>query len=501
MQLEILKSEEKHMNLIMFLFDLIIPIVAFVYVILFNNGSLIDLVAISISFISILIKIFEKLLGSYAKYIYLALIPAVSSIIIVIGNDGVFGAFTEAYFLVLLLAISYYNLNAIKVVGIATIIPNAIGLIIRPEAYLKMRTFSIWIFILMVYVLALLVAMLVVTRTRKLFATVEEKEHETKDLLSGVQQAFDSLEESSAKIFNFLQEFESNTEEIANSTQEIVNSANIQISEVEGSLKIFGNLNNKITSSEEQVSQTVKIMKELKENNDEGIVAIQVLSKKFDENIRTTKTASNGITDLSHKSSFIGNIIESIREIAQQTNLLALNAAIEAARAGEAGKGFAVVAEEINSLSTESSNATSKIDAILKDIIKTIEDTHKSIEHDSQVVDDSNKKLNDMVKIFETMIEFFEKVINITQLLENELSDIVEIKEQLLCSMEKVEDISREFVKTTGEISLATEGQVAGVSSIIKSMQNIQTGMEKLSNILHKDIEDNINNKNEVSKS
>lgn len=74
-----------------------------------------------------------------------------------------------------------------------------------------------------------------------------------------------------------------------------------------------------------------------------------------------------------------GGIIESIREIAQQTNLLALNAAIEAARAGEAGKGFAVVADEINSLSAESSDATAKIDAILKDIIQTVEETHRII--------------------------------------------------------------------------------------------------------------------------
>ena len=80
-------------------------------------------------------------------------------------------------------------------------------------------------------------------------------------------------------------------------------------------------------------------------------MSIQIICiKTFEHNILTTKVASEGVEDLSHKSSSIGGIIESIREIANQTNLLALNAAIEAARAGEAGKGFAVVADEVKSV-------------------------------------------------------------------------------------------------------------------------------------------------------
>lgn len=40
MELEILKDEEKRMNLIMFLFVAVIPVCAFTYVMLFNSGSL-----------------------------------------------------------------------------------------------------------------------------------------------------------------------------------------------------------------------------------------------------------------------------------------------------------------------------------------------------------------------------------------------------------------------------------------------------------------------------
>lgn len=57
----------------------------------------------------------------------------------------------------------------------------------------------------------------------------------------------------------------------------------------------------------------------------------------------------------------VGEILESIEQIADQTKLLALNATIEAARAGEAGKGFAVVAGEVKQLAQQTAGATSAI--------------------------------------------------------------------------------------------------------------------------------------------
>lgn len=474
------------MNLVLFLFLAVIPCVALGYVLLFNGGTAKDCIVLLMVFGDVLVKLFEKMLGKYAKYLYISILPVCGVVTIVCGNPAAFGAMAEAYFLILFLAVPYYDLSLIWVCTAVTVVPNLIALFVFREEYLAMYSFSIWIFVWMVYVLAVMVAVFIIQRATSLFRTVEEKEHEMEELLGNVSGTFRGLEESSGKIYDSLHNFEASTTEIAASTSQIADSADRQIQQVKGSLDIFGDLNQKIESSERQVIQTVETMKQLKGKNDEGIHAIEQLSQKFSENIASTRVASEGVASLVHKSNSIGEIIESISQIAQQTNLLALNAAIEAARAGDAGRGFAVVADEINKLSAESAAATQKIDAILKDVIDTVKDVNGVIDNNNVIVEESNDKLNDTVKIFENMLHSSEEVISVTDMLKQELASIVAIKENLLAAMEQVEDISQNSVMTTAEISAATEQQAAGVEDILKSMGNVQNGMERLAAVLSK---------------
>ena len=484
MELEILKNEEKRMNMILFVFLDVIPIVAVVYVLLFNGGSSRDAVALAMVAASLLIKVFEKKLGAYAKYMYISVLPLFGALTLGVGTPGVFGAMVEAYFLVLFLAVPYYDLSVIKVCAAVTVGVNAIGLIIFRQAYLSMYTLPIWIFIIMVYVLAIAAAAFIVFRARSLFAAVEQKEGEVEELLENIRGAFEGLQVSSQSIYDSLHTFEQSSSEIAASTEEISASVEQQIEQVEGSIQIFNDLDGRIGDSEARVLQTVENMKQLEEKNNEGIVSIGELSKKFSENIKATQVASEGMAELAQKSSSIGEIIDSISQIAKQTNLLALNAAIEAARAGEAGKGFAVVADEINALSGESSSATQKIDAILKDIIATIDDTNKVIDRNTVIVRESSDKLDDTVKIFDTMLKSSEQVIEETDKLQGELSGIVEIKERLLDAMTQVEKISQISVQGTTEISSSTQQQVTGVETILSSMAKVQAGIDRLANIL-----------------
>lgn len=484
MKLNVLQNEEKQMNLIMFLANLAIPVVALGFVTLLLGGGAKDAIILLMAAGGIIVKVFEKPLGSMAKYLYVSLLPIVGPIVIVYANDGRFGAMTQAYFLILILSIAYYDKRVVLTNALVTVIANAAAMALFTDSYLLMHNLFIWIFIMLVFFLAAGTSFVISSRTYRLFEDVEQKEHGMVNLLDNVKNAFESLEQSSSSINESLDAFNRLSLKIADASKEIAQGAGTQANVVENSLDIFNDLAGKIISSEEKVNDTVSMMNVLKENNDIGVASIHELTGKFKENIKSTEDAVREIEVLSEKSALISNIIDTIHGIAQQTNLLALNAAIEAARAGEAGKGFAVVADEIKKLSEQSSESTQKIDEILKDVVNIVGATRDTMGYNSSIVEESSNKLNTTVDVFKVMIESSEEVIHTIGLLNDELKNIAVLKESMQGSMQQLADISSESAVSTKEISSSATDQVASVNTIMSSMDLVQNSMNDLSAIL-----------------
>ncbi len=130
------------------------------------------------------------------------------------------------------------------------------------------------------------------------------------------------------------------------------------------------------------------------------------------------------MADIKASTQETARIIKTINEIAFQTNLLALNAAVEAARAGDAGRGFAVVAEEVRSLALRAAAAAKSTEALIE---KSVTATERGV------------RLNDEV-----------------------LSSLQEITGQIA-----------QVVTVVSEISVASTGQVDGVSRITRAVADV----------------------------
>lgn len=225
MQLEVLKNEEKRMNLIMFIvWGFMVPIAAVSFVMLFLGGTIHDTVALLMIVCAVLIRIFEKKLGSKAKYLYACIMPIIGAVTMVVGNDGRFGAMTQAYFLVTLMIVAYYDTSVVMVNVIVTIVANVGAMIAFPEAYLKLHNLIVWIFILIVYILEAITAYLIAARSCQLFKDVVEKETEVGNILDKVENITNKLGNASESLVETSQTQSASTEELSAISESLLES-------------------------------------------------------------------------------------------------------------------------------------------------------------------------------------------------------------------------------------------------------------------------------------
>jgi methyl-accepting chemotaxis protein len=90
---------------------------------------------------------------------------------------------------------------------------------------------------------------------------------------------------------------------------------------------------------------------------------------------------------LTERTVQVGEIISTVKDLADQSDLLALNASIEASKGGEHGRGFAVVAMEMRNLAEQSRQAAVQIRAILQEIQRGTRDA-------AEATDEGAKRAN-----------------------------------------------------------------------------------------------------------
>lgn len=140
-------------------------------------------------------------------------------------------------------------------------------------------------------------------------------------------------------------------------------------------------------ASNEKAKSVAASAEEASQVADEGTRVTELLIAGIATIREQMSSIAQRMIALSERSQTIGNIVNSVEELAVQSNLLAVNAAIEAARAGEHGKGFGVVADEVRNLAEQSRDATRRIRDILSDVQQAISSAVMATEQGTKAVD------------------------------------------------------------------------------------------------------------------
>ncbi len=197
---------------------------------------------------------------------------------------------------------------------------------------------------------------------------------------------------------------------------------------------------------EETASSMEEMTATVRQNADNARQANQLAAGAREQAEKGGAVVSNAVSamsEISHSSKQIADIIGVIDEIAFQTNLLALNAAVEAARAGEQGRGFAVVASEVRNLAGRSATAAKEI----KDLIR---DSEIKVEEGSKLVDESGETLDEIMSSVKKVSDIVAEIAAASQ----EQSDGIE---QVNLAINQMDEMTQQNAALVEEAAAASE--------------------------------------------
>ncbi len=262
-------------------------------------------------------------------------------------------------------------------------------------------------------------------------------QHETKILTESVQEILVTVHDISnttAQTANAINQTTNTIEELKNTGQDVSNKA-------KNASEILANTMDVLQQSEHAIDETIQGMNRIQDD---------------------MQTIHLAIIKLNEHNQLIGDIINTVNDLAEQSHLLAVNAAIEATRAEAQGKGFVVVAQEMHSLAEQSKQATIQIRKILHDIQNSMTAAVQATGQGAQTVIQGahhSAQTNQSIRA-----------------LAQKIASVVKAAEQIVTSSQK---------------------QLLGTQQVTRAMESIQKATDQQVNNMHQ-IEGRIANLNEV---
>lgn len=181
---------------------------------------------------------------------------------------------------------------------------------------------------------------------------------------------------------------------------------------------------------------------------------------------------SKRIKRLGESSQEIGDIVALINDIADQTNILALNAAIQASAAGDAGRGFAVVADEVQRLAERSSNATKRIETLVKTIqadtneaVISMEKSTSEVVGGAGLAEKAGEALEEIEKVSAKLAELIDEI-------SKSAGQVSEMASRVSSAMISINEITGQ----TAESSVGTASAIGKLNQLAQELRQSVAG-------------------------
>jgi methyl-accepting chemotaxis protein len=299
-------------------------------------------------------------------------------------------------------------------------------------------------------------------------------------IIKNLHNMVSRIKELAAKVSSFAQEISTSskemnasTQEISSTIQKIAKGVTTQAKRVEDTSRLMEGLSDSVRRVANNATSATKSSEKSLEQAQSGGYATAEAVEKMNKITKTVSNAAAVISSLGEKSQQIGQITETITNIADQTNLLALNAAIEAARAGDAGRGFAVVAEEVRKLAEGSAEAARRIGSLIKGIqvetpkaVSSIEAGTKEVAEGALIVSRVSEALAEIINAVRTSSSMVDEITEATQ---QQLAD----SEKIVKAVDEVAVVAEESASATEEASSSAQEQTASMEELTASAEEL----------------------------
>ena len=218
----------------------------------------------------------------------------------------------------------------------------------------------------------------------------------------------------------------------------------------------------KVEMAIEQANQTVQTGDRAMNDTVDSIVSIR----------ETVADAGKRVKRLSDSSQKISKVVSLISTFATQTNLLALNAALEATRAGEYGKGFAVVADEVRNLSLQSSEATTEIEKLVREIQEETKEVAAAMEAGVEQVAEGTNLVN-------TTRESLNEIVTATAEIRGLVQSITSAANAQTQEAESVTKVMGQVAEIANETSQGSDQISSSFQELEKLAQNLQASVSQ----------------------